>query len=265
MIGEGENAERALESQIGEYPGVADYFKLIEAIKIDAFVQYGITNDLANFGLNRPIATVHFMPLDADPGKANSGMTLRVGVPADLADQTRYVSYGRSDDPYPVVFTTQSQIAIAFGQDAKRFRDPRITTLSRRLIKTLRIAQPERRDVMIHLDSGRSEHLVAADAGLGNYPVDIKPQGSTLLTRILDAHASDFLEADQNQLNLLGTLSFVATLGKETESVQVYQDIDPALRNSSVLVRRGNEAILLRFERSMFDQLLRLPEQLNNN
>lgn len=264
VIGEDKLAERALESQIGEHPGIADYFKLFESLEIDQFIDCYFESDTAKYGLNRPIITARFIPLGADPKRMNTGMTLRVGAPADLADQTRYCSYGQSDSTHPIVFTTPTPIALAFGQDARRFRDPRMTSLPRHLIKTLRLEQPDRRGVILQLDSGRTENLLPATPETGDYPVDIKPQGQEILNRLFELRASEYLEAEESSTQRIATIQFDTTLNSGSEIITVYEDIDPGLRDANILIRRGNESVLLRFDRHVLDQLRRLPDRLNN-
>ena len=116
----------ALTEQLGEYPGVATFFELHNSIKPHVHIEYFRAVELAQYGLDRPLISVRFVPSEADPDDMSASISLNVGVPADPKDENRYVSYGRSDDPRPAVFTIATPIALAFGQQATNFRDPRI-------------------------------------------------------------------------------------------------------------------------------------------
>lgn len=263
VIGEDESAERALETRIGDHPGIADYFKLFESLEIDQFVDYFGEEDAAKYGLTQPLITVRFVPLGADPKRTNAGMTLRIGSPADLADQTRYCSYGRSNTPYPIAFTIPTPIALAFGQSAERFRDPRLTTLAKPLIRTIQVEQHGQRGVIVSINLNREDTLAAIEPELGNYPVNISLQGSEMLALLLDERAKEYLEVERESLKQIATITLDAPFEQKTESLQIYEELDAAIRKASVLVRRGKENTLLRIERPAIDRLLRLPEQLN--
>lgn len=265
FLGEGVAPERALETRIGDHPGIADFFKLLESLEIDQFVDYFGDEDAAKYGLTRPLITVRFVPLGADPKRTNAGMTLRIGSPADLADQTRYCSYGQSDNPYPVVFTAPTPIALAFGQSAERFRDPRLTALPKLFIKTIKIEQPNRRNTMLQLDPNRRGTLIALDTELGDYPVDLGLMGSEILDLLLEERVKEYLEVEPENLIKIGTITLEAPLKNETESLHLYETAESELKKGSVFIRRGKESTLLLFDRNPIDRLLNLHEQLKKN
>lgn len=259
QIGEGEEAERALEVQLEQYPGVSNYFALLEAIEIQEFHEYNRDAGIQQFGLHKPLITARFVPMDGKPNNPAVGKMLRIGVPADPSDQTRFACYTSATDSYPLVFTIPTQIALAFGQDARAFRDPRIMITPLTLIESIHIGSRH------HVDTSQI--------------IRIKPDGSATLThqqsqrfrelnprklsaaikQLASARALDYLDMNARAISQINSFTIKSKLSDATEIFSTYRDPDvPATGPRTILVLRHTDSRLLRVEARYLTPILRV-------
>ena len=242
-IGEGEHAERALAMQLGENAGLNNYFSLLDLIDIKAFHAYDRDGGLASYGLDKPLITARFVPIDGEPNNRAVGNMLRVGVPADPEDQTRFVTYGRATDSNPAVFTIDSKLALAFGQDATVFRDPRITTIPTTLIDSIDLAYPNDTPQQIVMKPGRTPKW-----HIGDQQSDLSVNRvAAALKRLADARAIDYVPAQLDDWQMQASLNLKPRLGREAESLVIYTDPQSSENETTLLVQRGKESVALRF------------------
>ncbi|MFN3168876.1 MAG: DUF4340 domain-containing protein [Phycisphaeraceae bacterium] len=252
----GNGLERALESALPRRPGVRDYFALFAKLEIQSHADPRDAPNRAAFGLDRPLIAVRFEPLatDRDPNPDADAWVMRVGVPADPADQTRYVSYGPADDAAHAVFIVPTQQAIRLGQDATAFRDPRLITTPTALIESITTLTPAGGKQRFDFAAGAGATLTADDAA----PTAISPRAAaSIVTALYDARAVGYVEQRPVNAEPLMTIQITARLNGPNESFTLYRDPQAAARDTpTVLARRSNEPVLLRVEQSAVASLL---------
>lgn len=226
-IGRGDYAERALSETIDTYPGVQEMFNLFQAIELGPLQNQ--LDGLAAYGLDKPLVTARYMPIDND---GNNDWTFSVGVPADPADQARYVAWGPTGDTNPAVFTCPTPIALAFGQEATSFRDPRIFATPASLVDSIVLTSPTGE---ITLNTSLSR---------------------TALAKTLQTSAGAYLTRNTDNLEQLVIASLSMKIGNSEERITIYADPESASSNPTVLVQRGNEPVLLRVNRPPLKHLL---------
>lgn len=256
-IGEPANQLRAWEQGEANYPGVNDFFELLRTIQIVEHRSYTTQKgsaDLARFGLNRPQHQAVLIPHDADPSGPASGWAIRVGVPADPADQTRFVSFGRANDPHPAVFTVASPFARAIGQPATRFRDPRLIATPPTLIASVGLRLPEQPEQTITFNRDGSADL--STAGQDN-PIKLPAiRSATLLERLAHARALTSIEQGLEDHPLIKRVDLTSRVGGASESFTIYRDRESRAEQPTVLIRRGMEPVLLRVSRVSVELLI---------
>jgi len=260
------NAERALDQSLpggpdGEgYPGINAYFRLLQSVELLQNQPYDTRGDLELFGLHNPLATVRFVPLSSDPSDDGAGWVLRVGLSAGVTEdadgntrQTRFISYGRASDRNPPVFSTYSDTALLFAQDATYFRDPRIVTLQSTLIASLELSAPDRPGHVITFNSDGSVSESIADAE----PTELsRTAAGRLLANLTGARALAYVEQGPEGLPLLMSVRMTARLGNRPEAFTLYEDPTSDPDTPTVLVRRADEPVMLRIARSAVDGLI---------
>lgn len=247
-IDPGDKSERALTRQLGEYPGVENYFELLNGIQIVEHVEYLHASGLSRFGLDQPLISARFVPLDADPNDLDKSMTLRVGVPADPADQARFVAYGRSDDPLPAVFTVATPIAIAFGQDATAFRDPRLIATPPSLIGSISI-EP-RGGELVHLAFHPQNPRLMVDTVSTALS---EKKCKTMLEQLSNARAIEYAPTELAKGVNSVSVTVHSRLDREPERLILYYD--PA-DTSTVNIHRAGEDVAIRVEHAAVASLI---------
>ena len=180
---------------------------------------------------------------------------LKVGVPADLQDQTRYVSYGPSDAPYPAVFIVNTQNAIAFGQDATRFRDPRIVRTPRNLIHLIKLTEPSgRRRSFTFERNGSGIHTLET---INTFMMSLdRAAVAEFLNQLTTSAAIEFVTFDATKHQLLLTAVLHPRLGGEKENFSIYEDSSSERTLPTLLIHRSNEPVALRVPRTVIEPLL---------
>lgn len=255
----GASRERALEEQLPEFAGLSTYFKLLDRVEIVEHVDHHSTRGLGAYGLERPLIQTRLIPFDADPENPEAGWTLRVGVPADnddltgTPDQYRYVSFGRSGEPHPPVFKVATPIALALGQEATRFRDPRMITTPPTLIESIVITHP---DKTLHQITFMSDGTARLSRNNTN-AIDIPRRAAEGLTKALhEARASAYPGYEPDTMNPLISIEVRPRLGGTTEQLAVFNDPESDPNQPTALVRRGNEPVVIRIDFSAVAPLL---------
>jgi hypothetical protein len=252
-IEHGESRERALESSLPRYPGVRDYFGLFDEIEIKSHVDPQEARNRAAFGLDRPLISVRFVPID----EPDAGWVFRVGVPADPIERTRYASYGPAGSDAHAVFTIPESQAIRLGQRATAFRDPRLITTPTALIASITTST-----------STGDKHRFNFDTDAPALSLDERPAvalekqaAATIITALYDARAIAYVEQLPTGSDRLASIRIEARLNGPSESLTLYSDPEADQDTPTVLARRGEETVLLRVERSVVEALLE-PDNL---
>lgn len=285
-IEDGRSTERALEQPIGEFPGVATYFKLFDAAEIMGHQVYTKEQGLRAFGLDKPLIRVRFVPAHNGPSDPSEIRTLSIGVPADPADQTRFVSYGRANDPQPAVFTVATPYALAFGQSATAFRDPRIVNTPPTLIESIKVTDQELVQPDPQLSpavlkpqdrfgistftirfttDGKAELSTPSDTSTENQWTGFPPErGAAMLHALTSALALAFVDEGVQELKPIKSVRITARLGRPMEHFTIYQDPESGEDKPTVLICRAQETVALRIERAAVQALLDPARLLDN-
>lgn len=255
-IGSDPPRERALARGLPKHAGVNNYFELIRTIQIKRHIGYDDANNHAAFGLDRPLIAIRFVPIaDTNPTRV-----LNVGVPGDPTDQTRFVSFGRADDPHPAVFTVDTPTALALGQSATAFRDPRLIATPSALIESISVTTPDDNTHQLSFNTDGTAELIRNQ----DDPVTLQhPAPAMLTTSLYDARATDYLSQPPPGAEPILTARLTARLNGEPESFTLYTDPQADADNPTVLVRRSDESVLLRVERNAVEALID-PDLLPN-
>lgn len=243
LIARDDHVEQALEQGLNGYTAVADYFRLLQAIKIDKHKRYGRKYDnLKRFGLYSPLISARFVMKNDEVE-----WLLRVGVPADPEDQSRFMTFAHADDRYPAVFTVPTPVALAFAQDATVFRDPRLFTTPSRLIKAIALtsySSPNQSPTMIEIDR------MLFFAQRLSQPATLDPTKiATMLRKLQQTRAIDYVTLDELEAERIEEISIIPRLDGEPETLEILTDPDSTPDQPTVLIRRGNEHIALRVSR----------------
>ncbi len=245
----GEQRQRAWDKGETGRPGVGDYFELIDAIQIIEHQPYDPAAGLAPFGLDRPLIRVTLVPQGAPDSNTKE---IRVGVPADPGDQTRYVSYGTAGDPRPAVFTVDSRFALPLGKNATDFRDPRVTDTAVALIGGIDLNAPdaEPSSIIFHGDEvGPRIHHGAVSAALS------AKRCEDMLQRLTNARALAFIPIDPGWKPVLNVVIH-PRLSDEPQAITVYSDPESSADQPTVLVQRSNETVSMRIDQSAVEGLI---------
>jgi len=256
-----DKTERALAQSIPEYFGIQRYFDLFRKIDLLEQHPYLGKQGLAQFGLDRPLITVRFVPMPEDAGalgSVDSGWVLNVGVPADPQDKTRFISFGRSDDPTPPVFSVETPYALAFAQDASAFRDPRIVATPGTLIASIQLKFADASSRAIELPSGKKPVLRESNDDRHELSID---RVSVAVKQLTDARAMQYVPTRLSEWDELLSVRITPRLGGEPEVFTVYPDPETDETSPTVLVHRGKEPVALRVSRQAIAGLLD-PESL---
>jgi|GEM_PF-2299064 len=250
---QGKTKAPALTEQLGEYPGIANLFELHNSIKPQVHIEYFRAEALSQYGLDRPLISVRFIPVDADPNNIAASLSLNVGVPADPKDENRYVSYGRSDDPRPAVFTLATPIALAFGQQATNFRDPRIMETPLTLIETIALKLPDASTQTIALPASEPPSWTVQ----GQAPRTLSTERAVaMLKSLTDARAIAYVPVLLGEWDALISVLITHRLGGQAELFTIYPDPESDPAEPTVLVHRAKEPVVLRVPRSSVEGLL---------
>ncbi|MEM6257247.1 MAG: hypothetical protein AAGI37_02905 [Planctomycetota bacterium] len=246
--------ERVLETGLPGYPGVQDLFELFQAELIEKQSD-NPASGMASYGLNAPLISARFTPVRKDPGQAYE---VHIGTAADPDDQARYVSNGSVGQAMYPVFTMATEVALAFGQDATVFRDPRITDLSPTLIEKIDTKPPPKeniplREQIILMDSDSGPALL--DESKKRQPVSIRAYEDMLLG-ITTPQAIAYIPYSETQYIKLRVVVIRSKLGLDTQSFGVFRDPQSSPSQPTMLIRRGLEPILLRVSEESVAPLL---------
>lgn len=245
-IGENESAERALAQDVGDYPGIAQFFKLLETIELIEINDHDTA--LAAFGLVNPVIRVNMSGPDQI-------IEIRVGAPADPGDQTRFVSIDLEVENKPTVFTVATESALLLGQSAKAFRDPRIITIPPPLISRILIMSdpPTENDPSLVIHSDQSVLIRQGD----RRPIDIdQAKLATLLAVLTDTRPRSFVSLQSSEVILIDTVAVKAKLEGKSEVFDILTDPASIQNMPTVLIRRGKEPVALRIQRDAVAGLL---------
>ncbi len=252
-IGQGADRQRAWDRGIAGQPGVNDYFHLLNTLAVYEHQPYDKSAGLAQFGLERPLIRVRLAPLDVSPDQLDTITEIRVGVPADPTDQLRYVSYAKASAPSPAVFTIPTAYALALGQPATSFRDPRITATARTLIQSLTLSAPNQPERVISFKQDGSGLYAVGDEA----PIALdRATCSTFLDRLTAPQALGYFTEPADQLSLILRVRLDKRLGQAAEQFAIYQDPATTAEKPTVLVRREAEPVALRIDRSVIEPML---------
>ena len=262
VIGEGLHAERALELPLDGHAGLSDYFKLISDIKLVEPQHYEAMTELAQFGLNKPVIHVRFIPFNRSADSYKKGVEIRVGVPADPQDSRRYVSIGTIDEELPAVFTAESRSVLLLGQPATTFRDPRIVSVPSTMIERIETKRPPAEgqpltEQFLFFTPNQPPQFMKDDATVVNAD---RAAASSLLANLTTPSGAQYLEGLETDLEKLRVVVIKGRLGW-TESFGVFVDPETSQESPSVLIRRGLEPVMLRVLKSKVEPLLS-PQQL---
>lgn len=255
-IGDGTRAERALEQAIPNHPGVSSYFALFESIEVLDVQTYSDREELAKFGLDKPLISARFTPISQN--NPEWGWQLNVGTPAQPQDQTRFVSFGWFDDPIPAVFTVATPIALAFAQDAEAFRDPRVIAMPVAMIESMMLRFADGDESRIDLANGKVPLL---DAVRGEQRELSVVRTAEQLKRIADARAQGYVPIDSTSHHTLVAVTLKPRLLDDDESFTICVDPESKADKPTVLIQRGKESIALRVPKEAVAGLLD-PESL---
>ena len=252
-IGQGEQAERALEDDLGDRPGVSALFKLIQAIELTEPQPQSARDGLAAFGLGDPLIRVRFVPVEEARSERSPGMEIRVGVPGDPHDQTRYIAIGAIGDSNPAVFKTASNMALTLSADTKSFRDPRITTIPASLIASIDLmggrGDVDDRKIMFHADHVPT--LIVPNAVPAAKATVLDPQAcSAMLSLLTGARAIDYVRAPAQGASRINTAFITSRLSDKAEAITILPDPESKQDAPTVLIQRDDEAVALRVLRS---------------
>lgn len=252
-IGASATSERALVQSMPDHPGISELFKLISVIKLNQHHPYDSKDDLAKFGLGKPLITARFSGIDEDPSNPNAGMLIGIGVPADPTDQKRFISYGPADAPMPAVFTTDTSLALAFGQDATAFRDPRFVATPASLVQSITIEHTQAPKQFIWLKADGSATLDMPQVA----PLTLRPEHTALLTHALtQTRPTGYIQPTDQRLKEIAHVEVSEKLSNKVEKFTIFADPDADKAHATVLVRRGNEPVLLRVDQAAVETLL---------
>ncbi len=235
--------ECALETSLPGYPGVNDYFALLESIRLlDKQTNYP-ANGMASFGLERPLISARFVPLGRDPNDPTNGYEVLVGTPADPSDQTRYISNGNAGQGMHPVFTIESKSALALAQSATAFRDPRIVATPSTLIASIELKFADASSQAIELPVNSIPIL--RDRNDDRRELSIERVASAL-KQLSDARAMDYVPTRLAEWDELVSFLITPRLGGAPEVFTVYPDPETNETKPTVLVHRGKEPVALR-------------------
>lgn len=235
-----QNSDPALEQGLPDAPGVSTFLELHNTLELIEQQSYPLTDSgLPVFGLNRPLISVTFKMQDGQAWQ------LKIGVPADPQDKTRYVSYGPSEAQYPAVFTMDTQTAIAFGQDATVFRDPRIITTPVALIERILLIKdpPDENNAIIII---RPDQILLVDKKSGTPEELDKNRLATMLNDLASARALSFVSLETIEIDLIRTVAIKHKLQGEVEVFKILNDPMSNPDRPTILIRRDNEPTALR-------------------
>lgn len=263
QIAYGDKTERALTQNIPGHHGIRSYFELFRRVELTEQQHYLGKEGLSKFGLDKPLITVRFVPALEDAEQSETGWVLNVGVPADPDDTMRFVSFGWSGDPTPAVFTVATPYALSFGKDSTAFRDPRIVTTPRALIKSLEMIDPTRPFYMPELEATlylKSKHVFSfqrddkvrvkfvtnqKDEVDGWIEISERPV-KQMVEALVSARAIDYVILQADELKPLKTVRLTPRLGEGIETFRIYTDMDSVPDQPTVLVQREGESVALR-------------------
>lgn len=265
--------ERALEISSGDRPGLDALISLVGSIELGPIQPYRTADDLAKYGLDDPLVTVRFEPMPG-PGSTQQALTLGVGLPTDPLDERRFISVSQTpidiqsnDTSTPVaVFTAPTAQALALGQPATAFRDPRATSLAAVMIRTLTIDRVDAyRDMPrpTTLELSLPPDGAALLAVNGGEPREVSPQrAARALDALVRLRAESFEPIESDLQQPLATLTIQPRLDGETERFNFYRipAQTPSPRRQLAL-RRGDEGVLLLVDAADLDFLFDRADQ----
>jgi hypothetical protein len=243
--------ERALETGLPGYPGVNNYFNLLKTTKLIEKQTSYPTNGLALFGLQNPLISARFVPIGQDHEDPNNGYEVHVGTPAGPQDLTRYISNGTGGKATHPVFTADTQSALAFAQDAKAFRDPRVMTVPRSLIGSMAIRNLKGHYTIRFMSNGIQLVTSGVDGKTTVSPKETR-SGEKLAFALSNARAIDYVDRDQNQLKELTSVTITPRLEGSPETIVIYRD----KTDETVLIKTDDEPKLRQVERASVQMLL---------
>jgi hypothetical protein len=244
--------ERALETPLPGYPGIATYFELFEALELTDLQSSEPANGMASFGLHEPLITARFLNRDDGQSVKPAAYEIHVGAATGATDQKRYVSNGREGQAMHPVFTADTQTALAFAQDATAFRDPRITTTPRSLIGSMAIRNVTGPYTLRFASNGYQTVTSGVGASSAGDNVRTTRLGEKLALQLSQARASEYVYTDVRDLRPLASVIITGRLDGKTETLTVYSDQG----EDNVLVKTGDESVLRRVNRDAVAMLL---------
>lgn len=252
-IAYGDKSERALTHNIPEHYGVKSYFELFRNIELVEQQPYQSKQGLSKFGLDKPLIAVRFVPTLEDAGNTNRGWLLKVGVPADPDDQTRFVSFGWSGDPTPAVFTVATPYALSFAKDPTVFRDPRVVRTPSKLIASIGLQFTDRPQATIELAAGTEPQLRKSNGQTIALSVDHVVRA---IKQLVDVRSMDFVPAKFSESDRLVSAVITPKLDIGAEAFAVYIDPESKADGPTVLVHRGEEPVVMRVQRAVVAELI---------
>ena len=190
---------------------------------------------LDQYGLNEPSAILGV------GGSSKDRQTLRVGAPADLAEQTRYASWSDTEEASPVVFVVSSAHVEPLWTEPDALRDPRIVTALPESIRGQHVNRVGRDSLEIAISraaDGTPSRFAFVEPSPGYSPdPELAPRWLTLLTT---APVRGYSRAPREAQAPVAVVE-LKLAGGRSEFVRLYADRDG--RENTLLAVRENEAV----------------------
>ncbi|MGB0768242.1 MAG: hypothetical protein ACPGYV_11085, partial [Phycisphaeraceae bacterium] len=251
----GPTPQRTLITGLPGYPGIAEYFRLLDTIEVVEFEPRIARYRPEQYGLTNPLIAVKFYKPNPIPTHTQDGWQLNIGVPADPRDQTRYASFGDIRSDNPIVFRLPTPTALAFAQDEDSFRDPRVLTTPIALVKTI-VLTSGLRDADEALATIDVDRMLLFDRPMSQ-PIALDPNAiATMLVTLRDTRAIDYVALNESDAMLKRVVTIVPKLGGDQETFEIRSDPLSDADEPTVLIRRSDESIALRVVRAAVTGLL---------
>lgn len=256
-----EGKERALETGLPGHLGINNYFAHLEAVELIEKQPSPREENLAAFGLSKPLISVRFVTTETDQSVIGDAYEIHIGTPADPEDRTRYISNGNNGVATLPVFTVDTTVALAFAQDATAFRDPRMIATPSNLIALIELRFGEGAMEAIELFSGQPPTFRKFN---GEQRLIPPKRAADLLKALSEARASAYVPINLSKWDKWVSVMITPRLDGKPERLTVYDDPSSNTDQPTMLVHRANEPVALRVPKAAVAGLID-PETLVTN
>ena len=230
--------ERALSEPLDDYIDVAGYLNIPNASDIVKFESLP-AGDLASYGFSHPRLVVRYTYVDTDFTTKTSVLT--IASPYDSSGKNYYATYTMQDDPQPVVFVLPAEFSIVMARIADEFRDPRLIETHPAKIASLRIEPAGAAPVELSFTSDQAEATGLPEGAQLN-----QARANELINALATGRAMAYEPLPLDQGEVLSTVTVSPHIGSHSERFEVLTDHLFTRRQSTVLIRRANEPVVMR-------------------